>query len=71
MVFLTKIGFENLKKVVAKLFSINFSHPLIYNFWEAHIQLEERNQNFLNSDVMYLPKPAGVTVLFLTKLMKF
>ena len=48
MVFLTKLGFENLQKVVPyrNFFIINFSSPFIPYFWGAHIQLEERNHIF-------------------------
>jgi len=40
------------KKWWHNFFIIHFSLHLISNFWGAHIQLEERNQKFLNSDVI-------------------
>jgi hypothetical protein len=52
MVFLTKLGFENLKKWLHNVIIIHFSLQPIPNFWGAQIQLEERNHNFLNSDVI-------------------
>jgi hypothetical protein len=73
MVFLTKLGFKISKKWFHNFFIINFSSPFIPYFWGAHIQLEERNHNFLNSDVISgtYPTLPELPSFFLAKLTKF